>query len=235
MGGQLYVMSVPIGHPEDVTVRALRLFHQLPLVAAKDPAATRRLFEYYGIATPLTTYSPVKVPLLVAWLEDGRDLGLVSDGGTPLISDPGSFLVQAAVDRGLGVSPAPGASALLAAVVSAGVSADAFVFAGLLPGGAARQRKVVEAWRHESRTIVAFLPAVALPDTLRSLQRILGDRSIVLACDLTCPSERIIRDSLALLAQHPERLPGTTQQVTLVIPGGKISRVPQRVRSDRAS
>ena len=155
----LYVVATPIGNLEDITLRALRVLRESGLIAAEDTRTTRRLLQRYEVQTPLTSYHEhnklSKLPTLLDALRE-KDVALVTDAGTPGISDPGYELVDAALEAGIRVVPVPGASAITTALAVAGVTADRFVYLGFLPRRRAARKRLLESLDTEGRTIIAF-------------------------------------------------------------------------------
>src|ERR1051326_6009496 len=178
--GTLYVVATPIGNLEDVSERALRVLREVDRIAAEDTRRTGKLLAHYGIDKPLTSYHDAaerrKAPQLVEELLSGRNLALVSDAGTPLISDPGYRLLRAALDAGISIVPIPGAPALTALLSGPGVATDRFVFEGFLPQREGRRRRRLEALRTEQRTIVLYESPHHIERTLGEIAEILGDR-----------------------------------------------------------
>ena len=204
----LYVVATPIGNLGDMTLRALATLAAVDLIACEDTRVTRRLLDRYGIATPLASYhdhNAAKVrPALLRRLAEGGSIALVSDAGTPLISDPGYKLVCAARDAGHPVTALPGPSALLAALAVAGLPTDQFLFAGFLPPKhAARRARIAELAAIPS-TIVLFETGPRLAATLGDLAAGLGPRDAAVCRELTKLHEEIRRDSLSALAETAE-------------------------------
>ena len=168
MSGLLYLVSTPIGNPEDMTVRAIRILKEVAIVAAEDTSHAHSLLLHYGIDTPLTSYHDLnkdeKTPLLIGRLHEGQCIALVSDAGTPLISDPGAFLVAQALASGIRVVPVPGPSAVLAALSASGLSSEAFVYQGYLPKKSTERRLVLEGTAN-----IMKHPEFADMDTMRRL------------------------------------------------------------------
>lgn len=204
--GTLYVVATPIGNLEDITIRALRVLREAAVIAAEDTRVTRKLLSHFDIHTPLTSYhsytDPRKIESLVARLCRGEDVALVSDAGTPGISDPGSSLIAAALDAGVPVVPVPGPSALAAAVSAAGLDTSRITFAGFLPRKAGERRREVEALRALPHTLVFYESPERLVGLLEALREILGDRRAVVAREITKKFEEFARGSLSELAAH---------------------------------
>jgi 16S rRNA (cytidine1402-2'-O)-methyltransferase len=203
--GALYVVATPIGNLEDITLRALRVLKEVDLVAAEDTRHTRKLFTHYGIETPLTSYydqiEAEKTPALIEQLQSGKNIALVSDAGTPGISDPGYRLVKGAWEAGIPVVPLPGASTLTALLSVGGIPTDKFVFEGFLPAKHGQRQKALERLKQEERTLVFFESPHRLLDTLEDLEHILGDRQIVVGRELTKMFEELRRGFVSEIRQ----------------------------------
>ena len=205
MSGVLYVLATPIGNLEDLTPRARRILGDVDCVAAEDTRHTGRLLTHIGARTPQTALHDFNekdaAAALVERLGQGEQVALVSDAGTPLVSDPGYRLVRAAQDAGIRVVPVPGPSALTAALSVAGIPTDRFCFEGFLPARAAARRTALEALRSEPRSLVFFESVHRVADTLADLAAVFGpDREACLARELTKLHEALSRASLAELA-----------------------------------
>lgn len=226
--GTLYLVGTPIGNLEDITLRALRVLREVPLIAAEDTRRTRILLDHYGITTPMTSYfehsGAAKLAFLLRHLES-QDLALVSEAGMPGISDPGYDLVRAAIERGLPVVPVPGPSAIITALAAAGLPTDQFLYLGFLPRRAGERRRRLEEVRDQPRTIVAFEAPHRLRATLADMLAVFGpDRPLVIARELTKLHEEFLRGTVGSLARlFQERRP--QGEFTLVI-GGAPPRAP---------
>jgi 16S rRNA (cytidine1402-2'-O)-methyltransferase len=201
----LYVVATPIGNLADITLRALNTLAAADLVACEDTRVTRVLMQRYGLGAPLLAYHEHNAerqrPRLLAALAEGKRVALVSDAGTPLVSDPGYRLVGAAIEAGFPVVPVPGASAVLAGLVAAGLPTDAFLFAGFLPAkGGPRRRRLAEL-AHVPATLVFFESPNRLGDSLGEMAELLGaGRPAAVARELTKLHETIVRGPLGELA-----------------------------------
>ena len=199
--GTLYVVATPIGNLEDVSQRALAVLREVDAIAAEDTRRTGRLLAHYGIEKPLKSYYDAveqrRAPELVAELTAGRSLALVSDAGTPLLSDPGYRLVRAALDAGIDVVPIPGASAVTALVSVAGLPIERFVFEGFLPAKPGKRHKRLESLAAEPRTIVLYESPHHIERTLGEIEELLGDREVVLGRELTKVFEEIVRGRIS--------------------------------------
>ncbi len=219
--GTLYVVATPIGNLEDLTARARRVLGEVGLVAAEDTRRTGHLLTHLGLHTPLTSYFEhnklAKLDHILSALEAG-DVALVSDAGTPNLSDPGFELVRAALAGGHAVVPVPGASALLAALVASGLPTDAFVYLGFLPRKAAERRSLLAGVAREPRTLVAYEAPHRLLETLAEVLAQLGDRPVAVARELTKLHEEIFRGPVS--AAHAHFAAGEVLgEITLVIGG----------------
>jgi 16S rRNA (cytidine1402-2'-O)-methyltransferase len=203
--GCLYVVSTPIGNLQDITFRAVQVLGSVDLVAAEDTRTTHVLLEHYGIKTPLISYYSYnecqRTPQLIEKLLAGRSVALVSEAGTPGISDPAERIVRAAVEHGVPVVPVPGATALISALVVSGLATDRFVFEGFLPLKKGRKKKL-QAICQEDRTVIFYESPHRILRTLRELQDLAGQRRVVVARELTKKFEEITRGTVAEVLQR---------------------------------
>jgi 16S rRNA (cytidine1402-2'-O)-methyltransferase len=204
MGGRLFVVATPIGNLADVTLRALEVLAAVPLVAAEDTRLTRRLFARHGISTRLVSYhernAAGREPELLAHLAAGADLALVTDAGTPMVSDPGLGLVHAWTSRGGTVVPVPGASAALAALVASGLASPRWSFEGFLPRSGAERRRRLARIAQDDRAVIIFEAPGRVVDTLADLAAVCPGRPAAVCRELTKIHEEIIRGDLSELA-----------------------------------
>jgi 16S rRNA (cytidine1402-2'-O)-methyltransferase len=222
--GTLYLVATPIGNLEDVTRRALTMLSQVRLIAAEDTRHTRKLLTRYRIATPLVSYHEhnklVRLDRVLAELSQG-DVALVSDAGTPGLSDPGYELVRAALAAGYPVSPIPGPSAPTAALVASGLPTDSFVYLGYLPRRAPERRRLLSMLADETRTLLVFEVPHRLRETLRDMEAALGgERPIAVCREMTKLHEEILRISLTAAREHFESNE-PRGEFTLVIGGAR--------------
>jgi len=201
MPGRLYVVSTPIGNLEDITFRAVRILKEADWIACEDTRTTRRLLDHYGIATKTISYhdhnETERAAELVERIEQGETGALVSDAGTPLLSDPGYRIVHAAAEAGIPVEALPGASALLAALVVSGLPTDRFHFCGFLPSKQGQRRHLLESLANESATLIFYEAPHRIPEALADITVVLGDRKIVVARELTKMYEEVLRGTAA--------------------------------------
>ena len=206
MVGTLYVVATPIGNLEDITLRALRVLKEVDVIAAEDTRHTQILLSHYGIHTPLTSYhehnEKTKARQLMSRLERGEQIALVSDAGTPAISDPGYRLAVEAIRGGIPVIPIPGASALTAVLSAGGLPTDRFVFEGFLPAKKQERRARLRALSSETGTLAIYEAPHRLTETLNDLAEILGDREIVLAREVSKVHEEFLRGRLTEVAKQ---------------------------------
>ena len=202
----LVIVATPIGNAGDITLRALELLRRADRIACEDTRVTGGLLARYGIATPLLAYHEHNAarmrPLLLERLRGGETIALVSDAGTPLVSDPGYKLVRAAVEAGIPVTTLPGASAALAALVLSGLPTDRFFFAGFLPPRTAARRADLAALASIPATLIFFESGGRLADTLADMAAVLGARDAAVARELTKLYEEVRRGTVAELAEH---------------------------------
>lgn len=203
----LYLVATPIGNLADITLRALETLAAADVLACEDTRVTRVLLDRYGIKQRPYAYHEHNAaeagPRLIAALEEGRSVALVSDAGTPLVSDPGFRLVGQAQERGIRVVPIPGASAVLAALVGSGLPTDAFLFAGFLPVKEGQRQARLDAFRTVEATLVFFESPRRLADTLASMEAVYGaDRFVVIGRELTKAFEEFRRGTIGELAAH---------------------------------
>lgn len=195
--GVLYVVATPIGNLEDITLRALRVLKEVDLIAAEDTRHSRKLLSHFGISTSLTSYfehnQRVKGKFLIEKLEGGESVALITDAGTPCISDPGYLLVAEAVSAGITVVPIPGACAAVTALSASGLPTDSFLFLGFLPPrGAKRRAKLLDVSSNQHVFILYESPQ-RLTETIEDIYRVLGDRKVVVAREITKIHEEFVR------------------------------------------
>ncbi len=220
--GTLYVVPTPIGNLEDITLRGLRVLKEAALIAAEDTRTTRVLLDHYGITTPATSYHEhnklAKLDAIFDALAAG-DVALVSDAGTPGISDPGYELVGEAIRRGHRVEPLPGANAVLPALVGSGLPTDSFIYLGFLPRKQKALLDFLAELAGEPRTLVAYDSPNRLTDTLAAVQQVMGaDRPVCVARELSKMFEEFRRGTVSDVLAHFRQTP-PRGEITLVIGG----------------
>jgi 16S rRNA (cytidine1402-2'-O)-methyltransferase len=206
MPGTLFIVATPIGNLEDITQRALRVLSEVDLIACEDTRHTRRLLNRFGIKTRTISYHEhnerERAEELCKFLQAGTNIAIVSDAGTPLVSDPGFRIVSAAIKRGLQVIPIPGPAAFVAALVASGLPPDQFFFAGFLPARTTARRAMLEELRPIPATLVFYEAPHRIAATLKDALNVLGNRGAAVARELTKLHEEIARGSLSELAQR---------------------------------
>ncbi|HKV86343.1 MAG TPA: 16S rRNA (cytidine(1402)-2'-O)-methyltransferase [Ktedonobacterales bacterium] len=220
--GTLYLVATPIGNLEDMTLRGLRVLREVSLIAAEDTRHTRKLLTHFQITTPTVSYhehsSLARRDALLEALSRG-DVALVSDAGTPLISDPGQDLVRAALSAGHAVIPIPGAVAAIAALIGSGLPADQFTFLGFLPRRSSERRALLESVRREPRTLILYEAPHRLVACLEDALAVLGDREIVAARELTKLHEEWLRGPISALLARFHMGPPPRGEFALVLAG----------------
>jgi len=224
--GSLYVVSTPLGNLEDITLRALRILKSVDLIAAESVQHTRNLCRHFGIKTRLTRYNQhnrkVRAPELIHGMKEGLEVALVTNAGTPGISDPGGFLVSEALRHEIRVSPVPGPSAVTAAFSVAGLQGDGFVFVGFLSNRSGQRRQELRQLLSESRPLVFFEAPHRLQAMLSDLEQILGNRQVVLLREMTKLFEELERGSISSILKGFQG-DGLRGEFTLVVAGKEKS------------
>jgi 16S rRNA (cytidine1402-2'-O)-methyltransferase len=206
MAGTLYVVSTPIGNLEDITHRAVRVLSEVDVIACEDTRHTRKLLNHYGVKTKTVSYHEhnerERAAQLLESLESGSDIAIVSDAGTPGISDPGFRIVRLALENGVPVVPVPGPTALISALVASGLPSDEFFFGGFLPARKGQRRTRLMQLSSIPATLVFYEAPHRIAESLRDAREILGEREAVVARELTKLHEEILRGRLSELAQR---------------------------------
>jgi 16S rRNA (cytidine1402-2'-O)-methyltransferase len=224
--GTLFIVGLPIGCPEDLTLRARRVLGEVSIVVAEAPLAARALLDYHGIAATITGYGrgePDRIAIFLDRLKAGHDIALVSDSGMPVIYDPGRLLIAAARASEYQITVVPGPSALTAATALSGASGDRLLFVGQLPRPAQRLDRLFSTLIHERGTTVMFASASSLPRILRRISHILPERRITLAVNMTTPDERVYQGVASDLLARAQDVPQDAE-VTLVLSGAEKKR-----------
>jgi len=248
-GGCLYLVATPIGNLEDITVRALRILGEADLIACEDTRQTAKLLRHYNIDKKTVSYHEhnemTRAPELVIGLEEGAKVALVTDAGTPVISDPGHHLISLCLRHHIPIVPVPGPSAVIAALTASGLPSEEFLFVGFLPSRSGERRKALEALAAEPRTIVLYESPHRLVDMLGEAVEVLGRRPAVIARELTKIHEEFVRGDLAELLvrmrQNPPRgeitiLIGTApegQQASNELPAAPLGRRVEQIMMEK--
>lgn len=224
--GTLYIVATPIGNLEDITLRALRVLKEVDLIAAEDTRHSRKLLTHFGISRPLTSYfdhnQSLKGEYLLEQLAQGRSVALITDAGTPCISDPGFQLVRDAVAAGVTVVPIPGACAAVTALCASGLPTDLFTFAGFLPNRQGKRRERLQGFTGHQGILIFYESPKRLMATLEEMLKTLGEREVVIGRELTKLHEEFLRGPLsAVLAQVAQREMIKGEVVILVAPAAE--------------
>ena len=223
MNGKIYLVATPIGNLEDITFRAINILKEVDLIAAEDTRHTLKLLNYYEISKPLISYhrhnEDIKTDFLIEKALNGENIAIVTDAGTPGISDPGEEIVKSAIEKNIEVIPIPGACALVNALIASGLNTKQFGFYGFLPINKKLRKKIFEKILKENKTIIIYEAPHKMKTTLGDLKEILKDRKIVLARELTKIHEEFIRKSIDELLSEIDTIKG---EMILIIEGNKI-------------
>jgi 16S rRNA (cytidine1402-2'-O)-methyltransferase len=233
MAGKLYLVATPIGNLEDMTYRAVRVLNEVELIAAEDTRNSIKLLNHFDIKTPMTSYHEYnkydKAKLLVEKMVSGQDVAIITDAGTPGISDPGEELVKQALEAGLVVSPVPGACACISALISSGLPTRRFAFEAFLPHDKKERKRVLFEMQQETRTLVMYEAPHKLRKTLDELLEVLGDRRITFAREITKKHETIEQMTLSqAVERYREEEP--RGEYVLVIEGADVEKQIQEAR-----
>ncbi len=219
------MVATPIGNLEDITLRAVRVLREADLIACEDTRHTRKLLDHFGIARPMVSYhehnEAARAAELVARLAEGANVALVSDAGTPLVSDPGYRLVTAAIAADIPVVPIPGPSAAICALAAAGLPTDCFRFCGFLPPKSGQRRTIFEQLKRDTCTLIFYEAPHRILDALDDVAAVMGARGVVVARELTKVHEEFLRGTAAEVRSKLAAAPAIKGEITLLI--GKAS------------
>ena len=225
MSGTLYLVATPIGNLEDITLRALNILKDVDLIAAEDTRHTLGLLNHFEISKPLISYykqnEKDKSYILIKKLLEGKNIAVVSDAGTPGISDPGEEIVKTAIENEIDVIPIPGACAFVNALIASGCSTREFVFIGFLSAASKEKKEKLEELKYETKTLILYEAPHKLKGTLESILEVLGDRRIVLAKEITKIHETFIRDTVSNILSQIDGIKG---EFVVIIEGNSISQ-----------
>ena len=220
MNGKLYLVATPIGNLEDITLRALRILKEVDFIAAEDTRQTLKLLNHFEIKKPLISNhrhnEEDRENSLIEKLKDGKNIAVVSDAGTPGISDPGEVIAKRAIEENIEVIPIPGACAAINALIASGLNTKEFVFFGFLPLNKKLRKEKLEEIKNENKTIIIYEAPHKIKDSLNDLKNVVGDRKIVLARELTKIYEEFIRGNIDEIIEKSENLKG---EMILLIEG----------------
>ncbi len=220
--GKLYIVATPIGNLEDITLRAIQILKKVDLIAAEDTRHTLKLLNHLEIAKPQISYhrhnEANKTEILLEKLQEGKEIALVSDAGTPGICDPGEAIIQKCIEKGIEIIPIPGACAMINALVASGINTKEFTFLGFLPLHKKLRKEKLQEIRKSQKTIILYEAPHKLTVTLNDLKEILEQRRIVLARELTKIHEEFIRGTCQEIIEKTENLKG---EIVLIIEGNQ--------------
>jgi 16S rRNA (cytidine1402-2'-O)-methyltransferase len=221
--GTLYVVATPIGNMDDITLRALNVLEQVDLIAAEDTRHTGKLLKYHNIKSHQVSYhehnEKERTPLLIERIESGSSIALVSNAGTPTVSDPGYMLLQSAVEKGIRVIPIPGASAVVAALSISGMPTDSFIFIGFCAKKKAKRLKQLQELANEKRTLIFYEGPGRILAFMKELADVMGDRYGVLCREMTKLHEEFLRGRLSELIDSLSHRPAVKGECTLLVKG----------------
>ena len=210
--GNLYIIATPIGNLEDITLRAIRILKEVDLIAAEDTRHTLKLLNHLQISKPLISYhrhnEEIRTEELIKELKTGKNIGLVSDAGTPGICDPGEEIIKKCIEESIKVVPIPGACAMINALITSGISTNEFIFLGFLPLNKKSRKEKLEEIKNANKTIILYEAPHKLKNTLNDLSDILQSREVVLARELTKIHEEYIRGTVKELMEKTDNLKG---------------------------
>lgn len=212
MSGNLYLVATPIGNLEDITLRALKILKEVDLIAAEDTRNTLKLLNHFGISKPLISYhrhnEEIKCDNLITKLQDGENIAIVSDAGTPGISDPGEIIVKKAIENNIKIIPIPGACAAINALICSGLDTRQFTFLGFLPLNKKLRKEKLEEIKNKKDTVILYEAPHKLKNTLQDLKNILDNRQVVLARELTKIHEEFIYGTIDEIIEKADNLKG---------------------------
>ena len=225
MNGKLYLVATPIGNLEDITLRALRILKEVDYIAAEDTRNTLKLLNHFEIKKPLISNhrhnEEDRENILIEKLKEGKNIAVVSDAGTPGISDPGEVIVKRAIEEEIDIIPIPGACAAINALIASGLDTKEFVFLGFLPLNKKLRKEKLEEIKNENKTIIIYEAPHKIKDSLYDLKNVIGDRKIVLARELTKIHEEFIRGNIDDIMEKSENLKG--EMILLIEGSDKIN------------
>lgn len=222
MKGKIYLVATPIGNLEDITLRALKILKEVDFIAAEDTRHTLKLLNHFNISKPLISYykekEKVKSDILIKKVVEGKNVAIVSDAGTPGISDPGEEIVKNALNHGIEIVPVPGACAFINALICSGIPSKEFCFIGFLSSIKKDKKDKLEEIKYETKTIILYESPHRLKATLETMLEILGDRNIVLAREITKIHEEFIRGKISEVLNNVLEVRG---EFVIIIEGSK--------------
>ena len=239
MAGAIYLVATPIGNLEDITLRALRTLREADVIACEDTRHTRKLLNHFEIRKPLLSYhehnEAQRAAELVERARRGEAVAVVSDAGTPGISDPGFRVVRAAVEAGVRVVSVPGPVAAITALAASGLPTNSFRFLGFLPAKKSQRRKALESLQGEEASLVLYESPHRVVETLEDVLRVLGDRPLVVARELTKLHEEYLRGSVSVVLKELRSRAALKGEMTLILGRGAPVEPPQKPLAERVA
>ena len=231
MSGKLYIVATPIGNLEDITLRAIRILNEVDVIIAEDTRHTLKLLNHLKIKKPLISYykqnETEKSKLLIDKLKNGENIALVSDAGTPGISDPGEVIIKSALKENITVVPIPGAVAFINALVASGMNTNEFIFQGFLPVNKKEKEDVLIDLQKENKTLIFYEAPHKMQKTLEAIHKILGDRNIVLAKEITKIYEEFTRCKVSEILAKEAEFKG---EYVIIVEGSKINQKDEELK-----
>lgn len=232
MAGKLYLVATPIGNLEDITLRALRVLKEVDIIAAEDTRHTLKLLNHFEISKPLISYykqnESTRSSELVEKLKKGKNIAVVSDAGTPGISDPGEQIIKSSIEEEIEIVPVPGACAFVNALIASGMKTREFCFLGFLSAVKKERREKIEEIKYETKTLIFYEAPHKLKNTLEDMLEILGDRNIVLARELTKIHEEYIREKISNVLKNMKDIKG---EFVLIVEGNSESKKDRELKN----
>ena len=226
MKGKIYLVATPIGNLEDITIRALKVLKEVDLIAAEDTRHTLGLLNHFEISKPLISYykqnEKTKSEVLIQKVLEGQNIAVVSDAGTPGISDPGEEIVKVAIENNIQIVPIPGACAFVNALIASGLNTREFCFVGFLSAEKKEKKEKLEELKYETKTLIFYEAPHKLKATLETIYEIFGERKIVLAKELTKIHEEFIRGNISKILDDVDSIKG---EYIILIEGSKESKL----------
>ena len=224
--GKLYLVATPIGNLEDITLRALRVLKEVDLIAAEDTRHSLKLLNYFEISKPLISYhrhnEENKTEKLINKLLSGENIAIITDAGTPAISDPGEDIVKEAIENNIEIIPVPGACALINALICSGMDTSEFAFFGFLPLNKKNRKEKLEQIKKESKTIILYEAPHKLTNTLKDILETVGDINVVIARELTKIHEEFIRGKISEIKEKVNEIKG---EIIIILEGNKNDKI----------
>lgn len=225
MQGKLFIVATPIGNLEDITYRAIRVLNEVDVIAAEDTRHTLKLLNHFNISKPLISYyketEKVKSKLIINKIKDGQNIAVVSDAGTPGISDPGEEVIKIAIEEGIEIVPIPGACAAINSLICSGFDTSEFIFVGFLSAKKSEKKEKLATLKNETRTMILYEAPHKIVDTLECIKEILGERELSIARELTKIHEEFIRGTVSKVLEKIE----PRGEMVIIVKGSEKSKI----------